>query len=45
MLAGPLLRVDVHPGDLERPRHVRAIERTLRHAAGRTAVTYDDLSD
>jgi predicted deacetylase len=45
LTAGPLLRLDLHPADLEHPRHMRAIERLLRRA-GRTraAVTYDELA-
>ncbi len=43
--AGPLLRLDLHPADLDHPRHVRAIERLLLRAARtRAAVTYDDLA-
>ncbi len=43
--AGPLLRLDLHPADLDHPRHVRAIEHLLRRAARtREAVTYDDLA-
>ncbi len=44
LAAGGLLRLDVHPGDLDRPRHVLALESVLRRAASRTAVTYDDLA-
>ena len=40
------LRLDVHPSDLEHPRHMMALERVLeRCAAGRTAVTYQDLAE
>jgi predicted deacetylase len=43
--AGPLLRLDLHPADLDHPRHMLAIERLLRRAAKtRAAVTYDDLA-
>ena len=42
-LPGRLLRLDVHPADLDHPRHVRAVESVLRRAARHTAVTYDDL--
>ena len=42
--AGGLLRLDVHPGDLDRPRHVLALESVLRRAESRTAVTYDELA-
>jgi predicted deacetylase len=41
--AGRLLRVDLHPADFDRPRHVLALEAVLRGAGRRTAVTYDDL--
>jgi predicted deacetylase len=41
--AGRLLRVDLHPADFDRPRHVLALEAVLRRAGRRTAVTYDDL--
>jgi hypothetical protein len=37
------LRVDLHPADFDRPRHVLALEAVLRGAGRRTAVTYDDL--
>jgi predicted deacetylase len=43
LAAGRLLRIDVHPADLERPRRVLALEAVLRRAGRRTAVTYDDL--
>jgi predicted deacetylase len=42
-LSGRLLRLDLHPGDFDHPRHVLAVERVLRRAQGRVAVTYDDL--
>jgi hypothetical protein len=41
--AGALLRLDLHPADFDRPRHVLALESVLRAAARRTPVTYDDL--
>jgi predicted deacetylase len=42
---GPLLRLDLHPADLDHPRHVRAVEHLLKRAARtREAVTYDDLA-
>jgi predicted deacetylase len=40
---GELLRLDIHPTDLQRGRHVAALERLLRGAHGRTAVTYGGL--
>jgi predicted deacetylase len=42
-LAGKVLRLDLHPADFDHPRHVLALERVLRRAEGRVAVTYDDL--
>lgn len=42
-LAGEVLRLDLHPADLERGRNVAALERILRRAQPRTAVTYDML--
>jgi predicted deacetylase len=43
LASGRLLRVDLHPADFDRPRHVLALESVLRHAGRRAAVTYDDL--
>ena len=43
MLAGDVLRLDLHPADLDHPRHIGAVERVLRRARGRAPVTYDDL--
>jgi uncharacterized protein len=43
LAAGPLLRLDLHPADFDRPRHVLALESVLARAGGRTPVTYDDL--
>jgi predicted deacetylase len=43
-LSGRTLRLDLHPGDLDHPRHVVALERVLRGARRRTAVTLDDLA-
>jgi len=43
-LAGPVLRVDLHPSDVEHPRHILALEWVLNHTHGRTAVTYDELA-
>jgi predicted deacetylase len=46
LLAGRTLRLDLHPADLQRPRHMLALEWVLRHAAQRrTAATYDQLAD
>ncbi len=39
------LRLDLHPTDLQHPRHMLALERLLLRERGRrTAVSYDDLS-
>ena len=43
-LSGHLLRLDLHPADFDHPRHVLAVERVLRRAHNRVAVTYDDLA-
>ena len=43
LASGRLLRLDLHPADFDRPRHVLALESVLRRAGDRTAVTYDDL--
>ena len=44
-LAGPTLRVDLHPSDLALPSHMLAIEDMLRRAGGqRRCVTFDDLA-
>jgi predicted deacetylase len=43
-LSGRTLRLDLHPADLDHPRHVVALERVLRGARRRTAVTLDDLA-
>ena len=42
-LSGKVLRLDLHPADFDHPRHVLALERVLRRARHRVAVTYDDL--
>ena len=42
--AGGLLRLDLHPADFDRPRHVLALGSVLGQAARRTAVTYDELA-
>jgi predicted deacetylase len=44
MIAGPVLRLDLHPSDLDRTRHMLALEWVLRRAHGRLAVTYDELA-
>ncbi len=43
-LAGPLLRLDLHPADLDHPSHIGALESVLRRARHRTALTYDELA-
>jgi len=44
--AGRLLRLDLHPADLDHPRHIGAVEGVLKRARRhvRDAVTYDDLA-
>ena len=42
--AGPLLRLDLHPSDLDHPGHMGALESVLRRARDRTARTYDELA-
>ena len=43
-LGGDTLRLDVHPADLQHPRHMMALDWVL-HRAGRRreAITYDEL--
>jgi predicted deacetylase len=43
--SGELLRLEIHPADVEHPRCIGAAEHVLRGARHRTPVTYDDLSD
>ena len=43
LASGRLLRLDLHPADFDRPRHVLALESVLSGARTRTPVTYDDL--
>ncbi len=45
VLAGELLRLDIHPSDIDHGRHVAALEHALRAAEGRTAVTYGGLRE
>lgn len=43
-VAGQTLRIDLHPGYLDSPTHMLALEKVIRRArAQRTCVTYDDL--
>jgi predicted deacetylase len=44
LLASPLLRLDMHPADLDCPKQVWAFEQILLRAHGREAVTYDDVA-
>ncbi len=45
LVQGRNLRLDLHPADLDRPRHMMALERVLSRAGGRrTAITYDELA-
>jgi predicted deacetylase len=45
LLPGEHLRLDLHPSDLERPRHMMALERVLSRAGSRrTAITYSELA-
>ena len=39
-----VLRLDVHPADLDHPRHIAALDDVLGRAAGRRPVTYDELA-
>ena len=43
-LSGDTLRLDLHPADLDHPRHVLALERVLKRARSRTPVTLDQLA-
>jgi predicted deacetylase len=43
-LSGDVLRLDLHPADLDHPAHIGALEGVLRRARRRVAVTYDDLA-
>ena len=43
-MSGDLLRLDLHPADLDHTRCVGAVENVLRGARGRRAVTYDELA-
>ena len=40
---GPL-RLDVHPADFDRPKHIATLERVIEQAAGRECVTYEGLA-
>jgi predicted deacetylase len=44
-LPGSTLRLDLHPADLDHPRHMIALERLLGRVAGsRSAITYQELA-
>jgi predicted deacetylase len=43
-LAGSTLRLDVHPADLDRPRHMMALESVLKGARRREPATLDELA-
>jgi uncharacterized protein len=40
---GRVMRIDVHPADFDLPGHVATLDTLLERAAGRDAVTYDEL--
>ena len=40
---GPVMRIDVHPGDFALPGHVATLQTLLARAGGRAVVTYDEL--
>ena len=45
LLAAGDLRLDLHPADLEHPRHMLALEWVLsRNGRRRTAITYRELA-
>ena len=44
LTAGSTLRIDLHPGDLDRTRQMLALERVLQASRHRTAITYEDLA-
>jgi hypothetical protein len=44
MLPLSTLRLDLHPADLARPRHMMALERVLERSHTRRAVTYQELA-
>jgi predicted deacetylase len=43
LIGGEVLRLDVHPADLDHPRHVMALEWVLARSRGRAPITYDEL--
>ncbi len=44
MLPMSTLRIDLHPADLTRPRHMMALEHVFERAQDRRAVTYQELA-
>ncbi len=44
LCAGPLLRLDVHPADVDVRGRIAALEHVLRRAGRREAVTFDELA-
>lgn len=42
--SGSILRLDLHPSDLDHPRHIGAVEAVLRRARRRRPLTYDELA-
>jgi predicted deacetylase len=45
LLCGNTLRLDLHPADLQHPRHMIALDRVLARATSRRkAITYDELA-
>ena len=43
LVGARVLRLDLHPADFDRPRHVLSLERVLARERKRVALTYDDL--
>jgi hypothetical protein len=43
LVGGQVLRLDVHPSDLDHPRHVMALEWALARSGRREPITYDEL--
>lgn len=42
-LPSPVMRVDIHPADFDRPGHVATLQALLDLAVGRDAIAYDEL--
>lgn len=45
LLSGSTLRLDLHPADLDHPRHMLALEWVLGRSSEREAVTYEQLAE